>query len=97
MVLPAAPSATSNLNEVATQDTGASVVKDDRAKCLVCGFLAAHIVGKAPRAADAGLGDGEFRTFGEGAEAAVEITDLAGASILAFFKDIVGLVGAVGG
>ena len=104
-LLPATPFATSNLDEVATQDTGTSVVEDDRSPSLVRGSIvdiraaagAAYIVIVASRAGDAGLGDSECSTSGEGAEAAAEITDLAGIGTLAGFEnvDVVGLVGAV--
>ena len=106
MLLPAAPFTTSNLNEVATQDAGASVVEDDRAKSLVRGSTvdigavgAAHIVLIALRAGDALLGDFECITSGEGAEAAAEITDLAGtrAGLAALDNEnVVRLVAAVG-
>ena len=93
-LLPATKFATSNLDEVATQDTGTSVVEDDRAPSLVRGSIvdiraaagAAYIVIVASRAGDAGLGDGECSTSGEGAEAAAEITDLAGIGTLAGFE-----------
>ena len=102
-LLPATPFATSNLNEVATQDTGTSVVEDDRAPSLVRGSIvdiraaagAAYIVIVASRAGDASLGDGECSTSGEGAEAAAEITDLTGFGTLAGFENVVRLVHAV--